>query len=373
MPTSRRLTLLKKFERQVAPFEKHHVDFLGLGEDTRDEVAHLEKKGFVAASSNTSSVNKETHTFGQYGAAVGDEIAFAVEKGHGLERAERLHDNGTSNQEQRGNSVKHIRQQQRPKTMQGVESLNEPKSSNRWFGLFNRRSRKMESKAHDPATMPPPRPIRTLSPRPSTSAEDIGAPAPRRPLSKARRGRRSTQSTVATESPSGDAPYVHQNNKDSSKRKPTSEQRDLSNAPCDYPDNGVFGGEVVIPFRRIYDGISHTFHQQHAHFYNLGYNGNVNERLRDVGSEDQRGAEVKKKRADEAPLGDSQEQHGRVKGEYDGREGPSPERADGEGGSDTDDSVITYNDGTEKGRAKKIRMLERWNKAREEREAMKVN
>ncbi|KAL8789496.1 MAG: hypothetical protein Q9213_001109 [Squamulea squamosa] len=408
MPTSRRLSLLKKFERQVAPLQKHHVDFLGLGEDTRDEIAYLEKKERVAAapsSTSSGSANRETRTFGQYGAAVGDVTAFAEEKGHGLKRAERLHDNDTSGEERRGSSVDYARQQQQPITMQRPESLNEPKSSNRWFDLFSRRSRKADHEPHDPATMPPLRLIRTVSPRPSVSAEALPADRPRRRLSKALR----RNSSKASSSKNNDTPCIRfqQNlnvesdldslrtaiqtmdpaalfNKGKGPRRPkgTATYRrgesnrsyvfndkagevpsdhgttnDDVNAPSDYPDNGVFGGEVPIPFRRIYDGPSHTFHQNNQLFYR-GSNGNANERPRDEGSKEQRGAEVMERRADE-----SQEQHVRFKGENDGGQGE-----DGEGGSDTDDSVITYNDGTEKGRAKKMRMLEKWNRAREERE-----
>ncbi|KAI4142006.1 MAG: hypothetical protein L6R39_005121, partial [Caloplaca ligustica] len=61
---ARRLKLMEAFERKIAPLEEYHLDVVGLGEDTRGEIAFLRKKlGIsprpVAASEQESHLHKE--------------------------------------------------------------------------------------------------------------------------------------------------------------------------------------------------------------------------------------------------------------------------------------------------------------------------
>ena len=206
---SRRLTLLKKFERQIAPLERYHVDLLGLCEDTRLEIAHLEKalkrkqKGSIDATPTIAS-----REFARYGAAVGVQEAIDGEKGDRSKRAEKLSlDREAKEQERKGGSLhggggEEFRRAEA--RLRRARSLRESGSSSRWYHVFGRSRRR-----GDHATPPPPTPSPSLPPQPSTAR--TAQTRPRRRLSKAHRigksGRVNIPSIPALES--NDAPYLY--------------------------------------------------------------------------------------------------------------------------------------------------------------------
>ncbi|KAL8911848.1 MAG: hypothetical protein Q9171_003036 [Xanthocarpia ochracea] len=204
---SRRLTLLKKFERQVAPLERYQIDFLGLGEDTRLQIAHLEKilerkqKGSLDATPPSAS-----HNLARYGAAVGDEEAFDGQKGDGAKRAENLSlDLEAREQERKGGGLHGGGGEEfgRAKArFQRAKSLRDSGSSSRWYHVFSRSRRR-----GDHAAPPSPSPPSPSKPPTARTAQT----QPRRRLSKAHRagksGRANIPFTPALES--NDTPYIH--------------------------------------------------------------------------------------------------------------------------------------------------------------------
>ncbi len=207
---SRRLTLLKKFERQVAPLERYHIDYLGLCEDTRLEIANLEKtlkrkqKGSIDATPTIAS-----HEFAWYEAAVGDEEAFGSEKGDGSKRAEKFSlEREAKEQEPKGGSLhggggeEFSRAKARSRR---ARSLQDSGSSSRWYHVFSRSRRRGDHPAPPPPT---PSPFSVSSPNqlrhaPLKSDQEDGYRKPTGPA----RVESEYPPTLALES--NDAPYLH--------------------------------------------------------------------------------------------------------------------------------------------------------------------
>ncbi|KAL8890060.1 MAG: hypothetical protein Q9215_002741 [Flavoplaca cf. flavocitrina] len=166
---SHRLNLLRKFEKQIAPLERHHVDFLDLCEDTRGEIRDLESKGLRAQGLDA----EKRRTAPSHN----PEEAGRKEQGADVEYPART--NSTTNENE--GRFRHARAK---RALRRAKSLKEPPERSKWFGIFNRR-KSASMKVLSPAPAPAPQlgPMRTLEPRPSVEAEGIMVGRPRR-LSK---------------------------------------------------------------------------------------------------------------------------------------------------------------------------------------------
>lgn len=327
MPTptpSHRLTLLRKFENQVAPLERYGVDILGLCEDTRAEILCLEKRGKVdrkkgngvgerEGERGTERVReREREGFAKFGAGVGDEKSLGGGGGEaGYER---------SRKELRRTKTLHM-----PKNNQS--------RSSKWYDFLGGRRSQHTTTPSTRSTSPALGPIRTLSPRPSVSAsaegEGEGVPVgrTRRRLSKARRGGVGGAGQGGVDAPQIDPNY---NGDWESLPNPSSPSIREHLNPYTHPDHASEARTTrVSPHVVFEDGVRRGGRREGGVvFGERGWRGE----------------------------GD----------EGDGRRGGG-NGGDGSG-SESDSSVITYNDGSEKGRAKRIRMLKRWNRVREARQ-----
>ncbi|KAI4260668.1 MAG: hypothetical protein L6R42_003958 [Xanthoria sp. 1 TBL-2021] len=341
MPTptpSHRLTLLRKFEKQVAPLERYGVDFLGLCEDTRAEILHLERRGKVDRKKGKGvgeregnrgterEEEREGEGFAKFRAGVGDSTA--IERGAGAEesRASQSFDGGGGD----GGSYEGARKQlRRAKTLYHPKD-NQSRSS-KWYGFLGRRSQHTTR-----STSPALGPIRTLSPRPVARASLSPSPTgmipndgPRRRLSKVHRTSKKGERGGGVE-----VPQIHPNYNGSGESLPNPSSHGIrahQNTAYTHPDHGSEARTTMVSPHVVFeDGVRR-------------------------GGWREGGVEFGERGHGEGDEGD------------DGRGGGNGGNGS-ESESDSDGSVITYNDGTEKGRAKRIRMLERWNRAREARQ-----
>ncbi|KAL8805339.1 MAG: hypothetical protein Q9182_002013 [Xanthomendoza sp. 2 TL-2023] len=189
---SRRLSLLKKFERQVAPLEKYHVDILGLCQDTREEIEYLErKKGITGPRDETHRRERELSVSSR---SSSEQCTLANESDYEprsrmLKRAEALHDqvNVGADEKPKGKSVneddgaaKDHRQAQA--YLRRAKSQREPKNIS-WLGIFTKKMHR--GREHHPASTTAFSPSqRNISPSPSKSAPENPEKRPRSRLSK---------------------------------------------------------------------------------------------------------------------------------------------------------------------------------------------
>ena len=193
---SHRLNLLRTFEKQIAPLERHHVDFLGLCEDTRKEIRDLESKGMMDRKyTSSNNTNLSDQGFTRYGAAVGDERAQGLDPAgektqpsHNPEEGGRKEQSADAEHPARTNFTTNenegrFRHERAKRALKKAKSLKEPPTRSKWFGVFNRRKpASMKSPSSTPA--PQLERMRTLEPRASVETEEVMVGRPRRRLSK---------------------------------------------------------------------------------------------------------------------------------------------------------------------------------------------
>ncbi len=193
---SHRLTLLRKFEKQIAGLERHHVDFLGLCEDTREEIQYLERQGKIERKHELHGDGKHgaSKAFAKYGAAVGDQRATLESDVDTEEESRGRRDDddvvyinaGEDGREQGADTAYLVRREfaatdenngrfrhaRAKRALRKAKSLKEPPTRSKWFGIFTRRKpASIKSPSPAPAPQRKPDPMRTLEPRPSASAE----------------------------------------------------------------------------------------------------------------------------------------------------------------------------------------------------------
>ena len=326
---SHRLNLLRKFEKQIAPLERHHVDFLGLCEDTRREIRDLESKGMMDRKyTSSNNTNLSDQGFTRYGAAVGDERAQGLDPAgektqpsHNPEEAGRREQSADAEHPARTNFTTNenegrFRHERAKRALKKAKSLKEPPTRSKWFGVFNRR-KPSSMKFPSPTPAPQLERMRTLEARPFTSAEraiknDRGG-RPRRRLSK-------VQGSMGSKRGGAYA-------RDERVKEKDGEENGLESVPTNAHD--------------------------------------IEERERERKNERSKCPSAVGNNEEEAVRGSGGEpgvEAGREKGKG-GNEGGS--ETDGEG---SDGWMIMYNDVNEIGRAKRIGILDRWRRDREARQ-----
>ncbi|KAL8875086.1 MAG: hypothetical protein Q9192_009104, partial [Flavoplaca navasiana] len=210
---SRRLGLLREFEKQIAPLKRYNIDFLGLCEDTREEIQYLERQGKIERKIELHGDGKQMSSkrFAKFGAAVGDERALesdieeveeescgrrddddvlyidAGEDGRkqGADTADLAGREFTTEEENDGR-IRHARAK---RALRKAKSFKEPRAKNRWFSVSNHRHHRTRTNSPSPSLQL--ERMQTLEPRPSTSAkgsiENDKGKRPRRRLSKVQR------------------------------------------------------------------------------------------------------------------------------------------------------------------------------------------
>ncbi|KAL9023327.1 MAG: hypothetical protein Q9180_008280 [Flavoplaca navasiana] len=172
---SHRLTLLRKFEKQIAGLERHNIDFLGLCKDTREEIQYLERQRKIERKKESSGDGKQMSSkgFAKYGAAVGDERAtFESDSEEVVEEARGRRDDDddceeddddddgreqgadTANVVRRdfdftfeGENDGRFRHQRAKRALRRAKSLKEP-TRGKWFGIFTRRKQASVKSPH---------------------------------------------------------------------------------------------------------------------------------------------------------------------------------------------------------------------------------
>ncbi|KAL8825509.1 MAG: hypothetical protein Q9170_007762 [Blastenia crenularia] len=337
---ARRLRLMESLERKLAPLEKYHLDVVGLAEDTRGEIAFLRGKlGPPVTVDNSSSFDTELAAQakrmeeGSVGSGEDEVGGGHHEPG---EAESRIHqdNNRDVDVELEGSGVR----DERVDAQLSTSSHRIRSPTNRFLpSLFPRQSLR-RGKDVTPARLQRLRrvnntvttdsskltasstrglePMKVLSPRPSRTSSPL-ARKPRRRLSK-RIGGRGKQHSHQTPGRVGD-------------RDGTTD-RDPHLATTQYPAGSEDSGTLAVM-----GGVG-------------GEDRIAGEHWRDIGPE--------RNQVEDGRKGSGERDGGKAKG---GRE-----RKDEEGSSDRGsiESDITYNEGTEKGRRRRERLVERWERER---------
>ncbi|KAL8804988.1 MAG: hypothetical protein Q9223_005474, partial [Gallowayella weberi] len=210
---SRRLSLLKKFERQVAPLEKYHVDILGLCKDTREEIEYLERKKGITGPADDTHRSERDLSISSRSSSEQRTLANDSDhepRGRTLKRAEALHDHENMEEDEEpkekivsendGAAKNHHQPQAH---LRRAKSHREPKNLS-WFGIFGK---KMHRDRDDhPASTAAPALLRNHSlPPPKPTQENPGKRLRRRLSKKKQRPQ------FEELDPSTDDPPIHPN------------------------------------------------------------------------------------------------------------------------------------------------------------------
>ncbi|KAL8736486.1 MAG: hypothetical protein Q9166_000278 [cf. Caloplaca sp. 2 TL-2023] len=379
-PSAWYLANLEKFDRKVAaPLAKHKIDFLGLHEDAVTEIAHLKKKGVISSSTRESHDGAQAHSFAQSGAAVGDEkalevVGYAAEPGDSRGREEVLEGKSVdSNDEDRW---------PRPE-IRRAKSLSNPRP--KWYHTlgFGRRRKFIPSPPASPS-----RSLRSLSPRPHVRTETAAVPAdsprPRRRLSKKiYRFGKSGISNVPLHGEVEDVPYVHPDHSSSREHPPDTR---TSVAGTDANEHAIDNTKIVAQMaplgpaapagssaRKMASSRKADKSKQSEWSSMAVVDGSRNDDARSIDKPYIHPDNIASMGEQQLPsamrntvLNNQSElksyticpQGKNVRFE-DGRRAAG---RDDDDESESDSSAITYNDGTERGNQKRIRLLERLNR-----------